>query len=151
MFNTKRTKLRIIQRKIFIVINIRRFYGFLVRQTISFSVHCPFFRVNLYLSQVCCVPFWNMCHPETCLRLASCVILKRCTNLKHILHPVSHWNCANSGISKTTCQMCAEAKRSSCTCFFVFSNKNVGLLQIQVVLKDIVVCPRYDKVCTVPI
>ena len=25
---------------------------------------------------VCCVPFWNMCHSETCFRLAWCVILK---------------------------------------------------------------------------
>ena len=26
--------------------------------------------------RVCCVPIWNMCHSETCLRLAWCAILK---------------------------------------------------------------------------
>ena len=35
---------------------------------------------------VCCVPFWNMCHPETCFRLAWCAVLKSLhgTNLKHV-------------------------------------------------------------------
>ena len=40
---------------------------------------------------ICCVPFWNLCHPETCFRLALCAVLKK----------VSFWNMFQIGAVKT--------------------------------------------------
>ena len=45
---------------------------------------------------VSCVPFWNVCHPEACFRLAWCTVLKKCAFLKH----VSDWHRANFVISR---------------------------------------------------
>ena len=34
--------------------------------------------------RLCSLPFWNMCHPETCFRFAWCAVRKKCAFLKHV-------------------------------------------------------------------
>ena len=89
---------------------------------------------------MCCVPLWNMCHPETCFRLAWCAILKN----------VHFWNMSQIGTVHTSSyrsrmlnarswsiKMCAKKPhvRQAAFCLFVcFSVINAGLLQMQWVL-----------------
>ena len=101
--------------------------------------------VNNMTKRTRCVPFWNMCHPETCFRLAWCAGLKN----------VHFWNMFQIGTMQTSSyrsrmlnarsfsiQLCAKRLKvkQSCICLFVgwlvcFSVINVGLLHMQWVKK----------------
>ena len=85
----------------------------------------------------CYVPLWNVCHPETCFRLAWCTILKN----------MHFWNMFQTCTVQTSSyrsriingrswsiKIYAKRRkvRSSCICLFVyFSVINVGLLKMQ--------------------
>ena len=74
---------------------------------------------------VCCMPFWNMCHPETCFRLAWWALLKN----------MYFWNMFQIGTVKTlSCRSrmlngrlwstnyCTKRPKvsPSCICLFIF-------------------------------
>ena len=86
---------------------------------------------------MCCVPFWNICHPETCFRLAWCALLKKRAFLKHsyfklALWKLRHFKAACFGRLWSTKYLCNETKSTTKLHLFVyFSVINVGLLQMQ--------------------
>ena len=97
---------------------------------------------------VCCVPFWNMCHPETFFRLAWCAVLKN----------MHFWY---------TFQICIEGRKQYVCLtqyiwrspFLLLKNKQMqfgltyGLFFKSFLLQDLAfnMWLWYDKVCTVQI
>ena len=71
---------------------------------------------------MCCMPFWNMCRPETCVRLALCAVLKN----------VPFWNMLQIGIvqissyrSRMLNNLCTKARPATADLFayLFFSNE----------------------------
>ena len=119
-----------------------------------------------------CVPFWNMCHPETCFRLACCtcrfekcffffffffyspVRFEKCSFLKH----VSDWHPANFVISRADHNMSFLTITFEVALLLLLKNKQTkkemqpdltfGLFSLTFMLQDheFIMPLRYDEV-----